>query len=604
MLASVSLSPVLPAQAQIAQSQQNAANLATAAGLGGGPDLITIIGRIINVFLGLLGVIFLGLLLYAGFTWMTSNGDEEKIRKAQGTIKNAVIGLIIIASAWAITAFILNALTGVQENAGGISQRGPAGGFGQLSGSSGSLGNGIIETHLPARDATDVPRNTPIIITFKEAIDPASFIANWTVATSNTVSGVNADLIKIHRTDSPSTTSLNSDAARVRYTSDHKTFVIKPVDYLGSPTANVGYTVELVGGANGIKKEDGSAAFGGAFSSGYIWQFEVSTVADLEPPFVTAVIPFAGGTYARNIVVQINFNKPMDPTATTGKTADGFSNITVESTPTGSPQSTPVAGSFTIANQYQTVEFATDVTCGRNSCGKEIFCLPANTTIRVTAKAATLDPTAKPQAQLTSNGYDGVVSVVGNSLDGNRQNGAEGPPTDDYVWQFGTSDAIKLAPPQIETTMPSSDPKTGGNSNIPLDQTMSAVFDSLLQVSTLTSVNAKIDAHGKDETNADTFWWTVGMDLLDQTGAAIDPNATPPGVPTKAAVILYHRPFLPSGTGVENLNFYDPYLFSGIQDAYQNCFNPAALCGTGKGNPNCCNSNPTALGCKDALKTP
>ena len=95
---------------------------------------------------------------------MTAGGAPEKVESAKKTIRNAVIGLVIIASAWAITAFILNALVDA-TGGGGVFGSG-AGGIG-LVGSSGSLGAGIIEYHLPERNATDVPRNTPVIITFK-----------------------------------------------------------------------------------------------------------------------------------------------------------------------------------------------------------------------------------------------------------------------------------------------------------------------------------------------------------------------------------------------------------------------------------------------------
>jgi hypothetical protein len=41
------------------------------------------IGIIINAFLSLLGIIFLGLMLYAGYNWMTASGDESKLEKSK-----------------------------------------------------------------------------------------------------------------------------------------------------------------------------------------------------------------------------------------------------------------------------------------------------------------------------------------------------------------------------------------------------------------------------------------------------------------------------------------------------------------------------------------
>ena len=46
-------------------------------------------------------------MLYAGFLWMTSSGDETKVTKAKGLMVNAVIGLAIVLAAYAITYFVL-----------------------------------------------------------------------------------------------------------------------------------------------------------------------------------------------------------------------------------------------------------------------------------------------------------------------------------------------------------------------------------------------------------------------------------------------------------------------------------------------------------------
>jgi len=69
-----------------------------------------IIGSVIGVVLGLLGVVFMILLLYGGYSWMTAYGNEQKLTKAKDTIINAVIGLIIILAAYAISTFVINAL--------------------------------------------------------------------------------------------------------------------------------------------------------------------------------------------------------------------------------------------------------------------------------------------------------------------------------------------------------------------------------------------------------------------------------------------------------------------------------------------------------------
>lgn len=70
------------------------------------------IGDIIAIFLSLLGVVFLILMIVAGFNWMTAGGDEEKISKARDTIREAIIGLVIVIAAYAISVFVIQAIWG------------------------------------------------------------------------------------------------------------------------------------------------------------------------------------------------------------------------------------------------------------------------------------------------------------------------------------------------------------------------------------------------------------------------------------------------------------------------------------------------------------
>lgn len=70
----------------------------------------SIIATIIKACLGLLAAIFLTLMITAGFKWMTAGGNEEQVKKAQETIKTAIIGLIIVLAAYTITYFIFKYL--------------------------------------------------------------------------------------------------------------------------------------------------------------------------------------------------------------------------------------------------------------------------------------------------------------------------------------------------------------------------------------------------------------------------------------------------------------------------------------------------------------
>ena len=111
----------------------------------GSTDPRATVGRIINISLGLLGVIAVGIIMWGGFVWMTSGGEEDKIRSAQTIIRNGVIGLVIILSAWGITLFILSKLGGAISGSGnggscldGATQSCGCGGAGSMYCSNGS----------------------------------------------------------------------------------------------------------------------------------------------------------------------------------------------------------------------------------------------------------------------------------------------------------------------------------------------------------------------------------------------------------------------------------------------------------------------------------
>lgn len=75
-----------------------------------GADKITDIdffaGSLVTQALSLVGILFLVLMLYNGIVWMTAAGNEERVKKALTGIRAAIIGLIVVISAYAITVFI------------------------------------------------------------------------------------------------------------------------------------------------------------------------------------------------------------------------------------------------------------------------------------------------------------------------------------------------------------------------------------------------------------------------------------------------------------------------------------------------------------------
>ncbi len=70
----------------------------------------TMIGNLINVALGVLGVLLVLIIIYAGFLWMTARGATDQVKKAKDMILQAVIGLLIIFAAYALTNFVMTTL--------------------------------------------------------------------------------------------------------------------------------------------------------------------------------------------------------------------------------------------------------------------------------------------------------------------------------------------------------------------------------------------------------------------------------------------------------------------------------------------------------------
>lgn len=88
--------------------------LQTAAGIGKGgysavgeTTLAAKVGTGISALLGLVGTIFLVLVIYGGFTWMLARGNADKITKAKTIIIDASIGLGITLAAYIITRTIV-----------------------------------------------------------------------------------------------------------------------------------------------------------------------------------------------------------------------------------------------------------------------------------------------------------------------------------------------------------------------------------------------------------------------------------------------------------------------------------------------------------------
>lgn len=531
---------------------QEVATVAAEAGLSSTP-LPIIIGRIIAVGLAFVGVILLVIVLYAGFLWMTAGGNGDQIDRAKKLITNGVVGLVIILSSYAITTFVVRALT---DGVGIFSGGDGSGGSGvSIEPYSGSYGYGIRD-HYPGRGQVDVPRNARIFITFSEAMDPSGFLSG---EGSN---ALNTNNIKIYRNVDGEDGALDSEEVAVQFTSDFKTVTFTPPT-LGSSTENTQYTVFL---SDNLRTEEGERIIR---DNGYSWFFTVGTFFDNTPPTVTRVVPRAGETYAKNILVEVHFSEPIDPTSASGRSS-------IDSSLQMLNGDQPVDGSFVLTNNYQTVTFAPDAICGTNTCGDTVYCLPGGATITALVKAAEVgeNPPLAVAAEALS-AFDGIVDNVGNSLDGN----GDGAAGDNYSWSFNTTNDLQISAPVIESITPSI-----GQSNVPLDAPINVGFNTEMSVRSISSETVDLPSSPEH-----SLWYNTFVSTEDDGTSTLR---------------IQHGVFLKSTVDVQYS--YGVSVTSGVTDIYQNCFNPAdgpgasgETCETSAAEPYCCNgvaqSNACAL---------
>lgn len=69
-----------------------------------------IVGEVVKVALSFIGILFFGLMLYAGFVWMRAMGNTENVTRAKDIMEGAAIGIVIVLAAYALTTFVFERL--------------------------------------------------------------------------------------------------------------------------------------------------------------------------------------------------------------------------------------------------------------------------------------------------------------------------------------------------------------------------------------------------------------------------------------------------------------------------------------------------------------
>jgi hypothetical protein len=101
------------AMAQLSESETDLDTVQTAIGGDATAELPELVGNAIAVLLSVLGIIFVVLVVYAGFLYLTAAGEKDNVDKAKKLLAQSITGLVIIVAAFAISSFVIEALTEV-----------------------------------------------------------------------------------------------------------------------------------------------------------------------------------------------------------------------------------------------------------------------------------------------------------------------------------------------------------------------------------------------------------------------------------------------------------------------------------------------------------
>ena len=91
---------------QLGNATEHLEDVRNRAGFAPNASLEGVVGMVIQVVLGLTGLIFFVLMTYAGYLWLTARGESSQVQKAKDIIITAVIGLILTLGAYALTVLI------------------------------------------------------------------------------------------------------------------------------------------------------------------------------------------------------------------------------------------------------------------------------------------------------------------------------------------------------------------------------------------------------------------------------------------------------------------------------------------------------------------
>lgn len=274
------LTPVHHVSAQTQQDTLGLSAVGQTVNLSG-TDPRTIAVRIINISLGFIGIILVVMVMYAGFTWMTAGGATDKIDRAKAILRNAVIGLVIVLSAWGITSFVIRSLLDATGGSG-TGASGSGGGSGGGFGSGGSTIGFQVSGISPSGQLT--LRNVVVRIVFTRDINPTTFSANIVKISDDTT--VNGNWTVSGRTASFVPTTPCPEPNQDRFCFDETT----------------AYRVTV---ASSVKSVSDQTLTCGGFAPECTKEFITGALVDTAPPTVKILSPLSGSVYTASDNVSV-----------------------------------------------------------------------------------------------------------------------------------------------------------------------------------------------------------------------------------------------------------------------------------------------------------
>ncbi|MFA6042841.1 MAG: Ig-like domain-containing protein, partial [Patescibacteria group bacterium] len=398
----------------------------------GDADLKQTVINVIKWALGLLGLVAVIIMLYGGFLWLTSRGDEKQIDKAKRTLINGAIGIVIILVAWAIVLFVQRFITGSTGTANAASCGPNVGiGFGQYG------CNDCVDS-APVGDGEGILVPNPA---YCQVPPPADYWQSTSQVPPRPTENVKLCTTPTEtfgglRDEDGDSTPDENNAATGEYT-------VEPLTDFGGAVSGPG----IVGVTNRTISQSAEFMHIGAdfarntvyrvthntFSSAtgalltlpaQSWEFKTGEETDQEPPTVDAVLPDNGDTIQCLMPeLHVRFSEAMLASSM------HVDNVRVVVTPA---PPTPVE--------------LTSITHWPGMLGFTANfgqALPANSTVTIT-----LDSREDTILQPGSHGgqyLPGLKDACVNALDGDGDTNSEGPPQDNYSWTFTIGNTTQVA---------------------------------------------------------------------------------------------------------------------------------------------------------------